>query len=301
MKVSYLGPTGTYNEEALYAAAGELPVEPEPRATIFEAVEAVERGDVPWGLVPFENSIEGSVRSTLDALAFEASRVRIAGEHDHPIRHNLIVREQLPLERIEVVLSHPQANAQCARFIREQLPGAEVRSLSSTGDAVRKVCEGEQPWAALGSAAAARAYGGLILRAGVEDAADNVTRFVWITAGEPRIPVGTSELPWRTTLVFSELGDDRPGALVEALREFSDRGVNLTRIESRPLRRGLGRYLFFVDIEGAAESGPAAEAIAALRAQAESVRVLGSYPLGGPPPPASAGRAGPPGDGDDGG
>jgi prephenate dehydratase len=286
LRVSYLGPTGTYNEEALLASAATVPgadLELAPRATIFEAIRAVEGGEVERGFVPFENSIEGSVRSTLDALAFDTSGVRIIGEHDHPIRHNLIARTDLALDEIEVVLSHPQANAQCARFIREQLPGAEVRSIASTSDGVRQVVAEEARWAALGSAAAARAFGGTILREGVEDVADNVTRFVWLTHDDFR-PERAAGVAWRTTLVFYELGDDRPGALVEALREFADRGVNMTRIESRPRREGLGRYLFFVDLDGGEEDEPQAEAIAALRGQAETVRILGSYPVAGPAP-----------------
>jgi prephenate dehydratase len=285
LRVAYLGPTGTFTEEALLASAAGADLELSPQATIFDAVNLVERGEVERGFVPFENSIEGAVRSTLDALAFDTEQVRIAGEHDHAIRHNLIAAEELELERIEVVVSHPQANAQCARFIREQLPQAEVRAIASTSDAVRQVAEVDGQWAALGSAAAAAAYDCVVLREGVEDAAENVTRFVWLARdGGPPEPVGGGERGWRTTLVFSELGDDRPGALVDALLEFSSRGVNLTRIESRPLRRGLGRYLFFVDLEGRLAEGPVAEAIAGLRGKADVVRILGSYPVGGPAP-----------------
>jgi prephenate dehydratase len=284
LRVAYLGPTGTFSEEALLEAAAGRELELSPRATIFDAVEAVESGEAELGFVPFENSIEGAVRSTLDALAFDTADVRIAGEHDHPIRHQLIARTEVDLGAIEVVLSHPQANAQCARFIREQLPGAEVRSIESTGDAVRQVAGSDRPWAALGSAAAAEAFGCVILRAGVEDEAGNVTRFVWLTGPAA---AGT-ELPaaeqWRTTLVFAELGDDRPGALVEALSEFADRGVNLTRIESRPLRRGLGRYMFFLDFDGPVSAPAATEAVEALREKAENMRILGSYPLGAGPP-----------------
>ena len=201
----------------------------------------------------------------------------IVGEYDLPIRHCLIAREELPLERIEVVLSHPQASAQCARFIRESLPRAEVRAASSTAEAVRLVSESDRPWAALGAESAAELYGAAVLRNGVEDEPDNVTRFVWV-APEGTVPEG--EGPWRTTLVFAELGEDKPGALVEALGAFSDRGVNLTRIESRPRRRGLGRYMFFLDCEGSLEDSEVAAAIADLRTKAESVRVLGSYPTG---------------------
>jgi prephenate dehydratase len=237
----------------------------------------VERGEADRALVPFENSIEGAVRSTLDTLAFDAERVTIVGEHDYAISHSLIARREVGLAAIEAVLSHPQANAQCARFIREQLPAAEVRSAPSTAEAVRVVSESERPLAALGAAGAAELYGCVVLREAVEDVPDNVTRFVWIA------PAGTDpegKGPWKTTLVFAELGEDRPGALVEALREFSERGVNLTRIESRPRRRGLGRYMFFVDLEGAITDPIVAEAIECLRGKAESVRVLGSYPTG---------------------
>ena len=200
----------------------------------------------------------------------------IVGEHDLPIRHCLIAREQLPLERIEVVLSHPQASAQCARFIRENLPAAEVRAAASTADAVRRVSETEGAWAALGAASAAKLYGAAVLRDGIEDEPDNVTRFVWVA------PAGTraeGDGPWRTSVVFAELGEDHPGALVEALQSFSNREVNLTRIESRPLRRGLGRYMFFLDLEGSGEQVEVAAAIEELRGKAESVRILGSYPV----------------------
>jgi prephenate dehydratase len=276
MRVAFLGPAGTFSEDALIAAAGEAGIEPLPRPSVHAAIQAVADGEADRALVPFENSIEGAVRSTLDTLAFEAEGITIAGEHDHPIRHSLIARTQLPLDRIEVVLSHPQASAQCTGFIRDNLAHAVVRAAASTADAVRQVAASDEPWAALGAASAARIYGCVVLREGVEDSAENVTRFVWIA------PAGTEPSgrgPWRTTLVFAELGADHPGALVEALTEFSSRDVNLTRIESRPLRQGLGRYMFFCDLEGGAADPAVAEAIEALRGKAESVRILGSYPI----------------------
>jgi prephenate dehydratase len=276
MRIAFLGPAGTFSEDALRAAVGEAEIDARPAPTVYEAIRAVAVGEAERALVPFENSIEGAVRSTLDTLAFDAPSVAIAGEHDHPITNSLIAREAVPLERVEVVLSHPQASAQCARFIREQLPLAEVRAAASTAEAVREVSRSPERWAALGAASAARIYGCVVLREGVEDAPDNVTRFVWIA------PAGTrpgGEGAWRTTLVFSELGADHPGALVEALTEFSRRQVNLTRIESRPRRRGLGRYMFFIDLDGAEDEPAVAEAIEALRGKAESVRILGSYPV----------------------
>jgi prephenate dehydratase len=277
MRIAYLGPAGTFTEDALREAAPGDEFEPLRTATIHDAILAVERGEAERALVPFENSIEGSVRSTLDTLAFDAAAVTIAGEHDYAVRAHLIAREQVELDRVEAVLSHQQPLAQCARFLRENLPGVELRSASSTAAAVRMVAESVRPWAAIGSQAAAELYGCTILREGIQDETDNVTRFVWIA------PAGTEpsgEGDWKTALVFSELGEDHPGALVDALREFSDRGVNLTRIESRPMRQGLGRDMFFCDREGAQAAGPVAEAIAALRTKAESVRILGSYPLG---------------------
>lgn len=280
MRVTYLGPPGTFSEDALRAAIGDEEVEAIPAASVYDAIVAIREGTADRALVPFENSIEGAVTATLDTLAFDADGLSLVGEYDLPIRHCLIAREELPLERIEVVLSHPQASAQCARFIRKNLPEAEVRAAASTAEAVRTVAESDLPWAALGTDSAAALYGAAVLRQGVEDEADNITRFVWV-APEGTSPSGSG--PWRTSLVFSELGEDHPGALVQALAAFSSRDVNLTRIESRPLRRGLGRYQFFVDIEGAAGDEPLASAIEDLRSKAETVRVLGSWPISAAP------------------
>jgi prephenate dehydratase len=278
MKVSFLGPAGTFTEDALREAVpAGVDVEAVRTPTVHDAILAVERGEAERALVPFENSIEGSVRSTLDTLAFETEAATIVGEHDFRVRAHLIVREGVELGEIAAVLSHPQPLAQCAGFLRENLPGVERRSVSSTAEAVRMVGESVRPWAAIGARSAADLYGCAILREGIEDEADNVTRFVWIAAsGEPP-PAGA---PARTSLVFSELGRDHPGALVDALQEFSDRGINLSRIESRPLRQGLGRYMFFCDLEGSLDDEDVAAAIEALRRKAESVRILGSYPIG---------------------
>jgi prephenate dehydratase len=277
VRIAFLGPQGTFTEDALSDAVPAGRFEPLRTPTVHDAILAVERGEADRAFVPFENSIEGSVRSTLDTLAFDTEAVTIVGEHDYAVRAHLIAGEPLELGRVEAVLSHPQPLAQCARFLREELPGAERRSVSSTAEAVRTVSEEGRPWAAIGARSAADLYGCTILREGIEDEAGNVTRFVWIA------PAGTTpegEGPWKTSLVFSELGEDHPGALVEALQVFSSRDVNLSRIESRPLRRGLGRYMFFCDLEGAEADPAISEAIAALRTKAESVRILGSYPVG---------------------
>lgn len=276
MRIAYLGPAGTFTEDALGEALEGDGFEPLRTGSIHDAILAVERGEADRALVPIENSIEGSVRPTLDTLAFEVEAVTIVGEHDYRVRVHLIAREGVRTEEVEAVLSHPQPLAQCARFLRETLPNVELRSVSSTAAAVRMVSESSRPWAALGARAAAALYGCELLQEGVEDQADNVTRFVWIAPGGTE-PEGSG--PWKTSLVFSELGADHPGALVDALGEFSSRGINLTRIESRPLRQGLGRYMFFCDLEGRDTDEVVAEAIARLRTKADSVRILGSYPL----------------------
>ncbi len=278
MRIAYLGPAGTFTEDALREALEPgAEFEALRTATIREAILAVERGEAERALVPVENSIEGSVRSTLDTLAFDAAGVTVVGEHDFAVRAMLIAREGVELERVERVLSHPQPLAQCARFLAANLPGARQEPRDSTAAAVQEVGAAAEPWAAIGARAAAELYGCRVLREGIEDEANNVTRFLWIAAAGTEPGAGAT---WKTSLVFSELGEDHPGALVEALQEFSSRAVNLTRIESRPLRSELGRYMFFCDLEGAAEEGPVAAAIEALGRKASSVRVLGSYPVG---------------------
>lgn len=276
MRIAYLGPAGTFTEDALgEALEGKQDYEALRTATIHDAIVAVERGEAERALVPFENSIEGSVRSTLDTLAFDTERVTIVGEHDFAVRAMLIARTGIETAQVSVVLSHPQPLAQCARYLRENLARAERRAVSSTAEAVRLVGESSEPWAAIGARSAAELYGCEILREGIEDEANNVTRFVWIAARGTDPAAGKD---WKTSIVFSELGEDHPGALVEALREFSSREVNLSRIESRPLRLGLGRYMFFCDLEGSTRDEAVSAAIEALRGKAESVRILGSYP-----------------------
>ncbi|HET8813834.1 MAG TPA: prephenate dehydratase [Solirubrobacterales bacterium] len=277
MRVAYLGPAGTFTEDALGEALPDGGYEPLRTPTIHDAILAVERGEADRALVPIENSLEGSIRPTLDTLAFEVSKVTIVGQHDYRVRVHLIAREGVDVEHIEAVLSHPQPLAQCARFLRERFSEVELRSVSSTAAAVRMVSESLRPWAALGARAAAELYDCEVLLEGVEDSDENITRFVWIA------PAGTEPIgegPWKTSLVFSELGADHPGALVDALSEFSTREINLTRIESRPMRQGLGRYMFFCDLEGKVDDAVVSEAIAQLESKAESVRILGSYPVG---------------------
>lgn len=289
MRTGYLGPEGTFTQEALLRWAPRDDLELVSLPTIYDTVMAVQDGSVERALVPIENSLEGSVNATLDALAMETEEVTIVGEVVHPIRHCLIARCVLELSEIETVVSHPQATAQCGRFLRARLPGVQVLAGSSTADAVRMVADHGGRWAALGNQLAAERYRCQILRSGVVDLPDNETRFVWLarrgaaprpsgaTVG-PRGQDGPPLGPWKTAIVFWGIGAEAPGWLVSCLSEFSRRGVNLTRIESRPRKQGLGRYMFFADLEGRESQRSVAQALEALRAQVEGLRVLGSFP-----------------------
>ena len=286
MRVGYFGPEGTFTQEALIEATGgrgaDGTLDAVPLPTIYDTVMAVHEGLVDRALVPIENSLEGSVNATLDALSLETEDVAIVGEVVHPIRHCLIARGELELEQIETVVSHPQATAQCARFIRTRLPGARVLQGSSTAEAVRVVADHHGPWAALGNRLAAERYGCVVLRAGVEDVADNETRFVWLApVGRPPGQPGEAAAvgPWKTALVFWGVGSEAPGWLVRCLAEFASREVNLTRIESRPRKQGLGRYMFFVELEGRDTEAHVTAALDGLRAHVETLRVLGSFPV----------------------
>lgn len=271
MKVGYLGPAGTYSEEALRESA-PAGVEEIPYPTIYDTVMAVHDGEVDRAVVPIENALEGAVSVTLDTLALDATDVRIVAEVVHPIHHCVVAARELDLAQVRRVVSHPQATAQCRRFLHERLGGAERVVAPSTADAVLSVRDSSEPEVALGSRLAAELYGCRVLVADVEDHPDNVTRFVWLApAAEAREPGS------KTSLVFWGGGDQSPGWLVHALLEFSNRGVNLTRIESRPRRTSLGHYMFFVDLEGGEGDPLVAEALSALRGQVEELRVLGSY------------------------
>ena len=273
MRVAFLGPAGTFTEEALRASAPE-PVEELPYPTVYETVMAVHNREVDRAVVPIENSLEGSVNATLDTLAGEAADVRIAREVVLPIRHCLIARAGTEIGDVTRVISHPQALPQCARFLQERLPAAERGTVGSTAEAVQRVAESSEPWAAIGSRISAELYGCRLLAEGIEDVQGNETRFVWLAPRDAPAEGGES----KTSVVFWGFNDESPGALVGVLGEFADRGINLTKIESRPRRVQLGHYMFFADLEGAAADPPVSEALEALRSRVAELRVLGSYP-----------------------
>jgi prephenate dehydratase len=274
MRVAYLGPAGTHSEEALRASAPPGSEEI-PYPTIYDAVMAVQDGTVDTAIVPIENALEGSVGVTMDTLVLDAEDVRIAAEVVHPIHHCAIAASELSLSQVERVISHPQATAQCAHFLRENLPRAEHVSAPSTADAVQSVCEmADGVTVALGSRLAADLYDCRVVAENVEDHPDNATRFVWLMRADAVVDPRPDA---KTSVVFWGGGDESPGWLVDLLSELSSRGVNLTRIESRPRRTGLGHYMFFADLEGPAGAPPVSDALDALAGHVEELRVLGSY------------------------
>lgn len=277
MRVGYFGPPGTFTEEALLSSAPDG-VEPVPFPTIHATIAALADGTVRRCVVPIENALDGSVDATLDAIAVDFEDLVIVDEVVRPITHCLVAGQATELADIEVVTSHPQALGQCREFLRGELAGARLQSADgSTADAVRRVTTpGHETWAAIGTRLAAQLYGATVLREAIEDHPGNETRFVWL-ARRGEEPVFDVER-YKTSVVFWGGGDATPGWLVRCLSELAFRGVNLTRIESRPRRMGLGHYMFFVDLEGAADAPQVAQALEALETHCEGLRTLGSYP-----------------------
>ncbi len=282
MRIGFLGPEGTFAEEALRELLGSsADMDLVPLSGVADCFEAVRSGTVPEALVPIENSIEGSVTQTLDQLAFGETPLQIRAEVVHRIRHHLIAREGVALGDVREVISHPQATAQCRRFLRRELPGVDIAAAHSTAEAVRVVSTTDQPWASIGTLRAADLYGVNVIADDIADVDDNHTRFV-LLGREPAPATGAG--PFRTSIVCM-LDRDRPGALLAILQEFAMRAVNLTRLESRPAKTGLGRYVFFIDIEGSRERDlPVAAAITAIEEQGVArVTALGSYRVAGLP------------------
>jgi prephenate dehydratase len=283
-RAGYLGPEGTFSEEALLSSVDGALVEPVALETIRHAVMAVQDRVVEWALVPIENSIEGSVTVTLDTLAGDAGEVAIVGEVVLPVRHYLIARTPLELGQIETIVSHPHVPGQCTRFLQELSKNVHIVAATSTAEAVRLVAERrDDTWAAIGTKLAAELYGCVVIAEGIQDREDNETRFIWLARGDSsvagpplRSPAGTRG---KTSLVFWGPGADRAGWLMLCLNEFARRQINLTKIESRPMRERLGHYMFFLDVEGSLAEEPVSEALDGLRVVCEQVRVLGSYPV----------------------
>ncbi|GAT69027.1 prephenate dehydratase [Planomonospora sphaerica] len=272
LKLAYLGPEGTFAEEALRILAPEA--ERLPSANVSAALDAARRGEADGAVVPLENSIEGGIATTLDELA-RSEPLLITAELLLPVEFSLLARPGKEIGDIKRVISHPAALTQCRGYIARELPDAVAVSAPSTAGAAQEVALPGSPYdAAIAARIAGEHYGLVELAGGIGDRSDTVTRFVRLSRpAPPPAPTGSD----RTSLV-AFLSDDHPGALLEMLTEFSMRGVNLTRIESRPTGDGIGRYFFHFDFEGHIADARVGEAVSGLHRVCEGVRFLGSYP-----------------------
>lgn len=271
-RLAYLGPEGTFTEEALRLM--EPDAERLPCPTVGAALNAVRSGEADGAVVPLENSLEGGITSTLDEFAW-GEPLLIAAELLLPVQFSLLARPDTELVHIKRVYTHPAAITQCRGFIARELPDAVVVAAPSTAAAAQEVSLPGSPYdAAIAAPIAGEHYGLVEIAANIGDRNDTMTRFVRVSRpGALPAPTGSD----RTTLVVF-LADDHPGALLEMLTEFSVRGVNLTRIESRPTGDGIGRYFFHFDFEGHVADARVGEAISGLHRICGEVRFLGSYP-----------------------
>jgi prephenate dehydratase len=275
LRVGFLGPHGTFAEEGLLtqpdlAAAKQVPFTSVPRI-----ITAVEDGSVDVGFVPLENSIEGSVTVTLDTLAFDTNLL-IQREVDLPVSLNLCARPGTRLDDVHTVRSHPNPLGQCRMWLARKLPDVVTAVSNSTADAAREVARSRRPGlAAIANRRAIELYGLEVLASEIEDHPENQTRFVVVGHG---IPPRTGHD--KTSIVCFQR-EDRPGSLLAILQEFAARAINLTKLESRPTKRGLGQYCFFIDFEGHITEELVADCLRNLVAKQAEVKFLGSYPVAG--------------------
>jgi len=268
----FLGPPGTFTQEALLQV-----VDPESADLIYyptpeEVILAVAKGEIGQGMVPMENSVEGTVNATIDALGFETDNLVITNEVILAVRLHLLGRAGTNLSEITEVYSMPVATAQCRRWLREHLPNAKVIAANSTAEAAGRVAYEKGSAAAIGPNLAAQLFALEVIERDVTDHPEAETRFV-VVGREPAAPAGRD----KTSLIVF-IAEDKPGALLEILTEFSSRGINLTKIESRPTKRVLGEYCFFIDLEGHVKDDIVSEAITSIEAHVAKLRLLGSYP-----------------------
>jgi chorismate mutase / prephenate dehydratase len=268
LKVAFLGPEGTFTQAAVLKHFGSS-VRALPLAAIDEVFHEVEGGVADFGVVPIENSSEGTVNHTLDM--FFSSSLKICGEVELRIHHHLMGKMS-DMDAIRRVCAHAQALAQCRGWLDQHLPEAERIAVSSNGEGARRARD-ERGTAAIAGRSAAEIYGLNMLADEIEDRADNTTRFLVI--GRKLFSASGAD---RTTLMLSGSGPDDPGALFRLLEPLAQHRVNMTRIESRPSRKRKWDYVFFIDVEGHVSDAPLAKALAELQERAAMFRVLGSYP-----------------------
>jgi prephenate dehydratase len=269
-RLAFLGPPGTFSEEA--ALKYDPTAERLPMTTITAVAGAVETGAADEGIVPIENSLEGSVSETLDLLIHAQRPLQIRRELNLNIEHYLLARPGTDVAAVEVLYVHPQTLGQCRGFIEREFPGATVEAALSNSAAVEEMMAHERS-AAIGTRRAAEIYGAEILAAGIQDRSPNITRFV-VLAHEDHEPTGRD----KTSVALAFSTEDRPGLLVGALNEFATRGINLSKIESRPSKERLGTYYFIMDVDGHRSDPLMAETLALVEARCSFFRVLGSYP-----------------------
>ena len=267
--LGFLGPSGTYTEEAclLYDPSAGL----RPYPTITAVGQAVVAGELEEGVVPIENSLEGSVNFTLDLLISQPS-LFIKGEVVVPIEHYLMAKPGTDPAKIKVVYSHPQALAQCREYLEKNFPQAEQMASLSTVLAVSDALASPVPAAAIAPRRASELNDVEVLDRGIQDVAANVTRFAVLSLSD-HAPTGRD----KTSMAFT-FDVDTPGLLYHALGEFAQRGINLFKVESRPTKQSLGQYIFLVDCAGHREESPMKDALAALSQPISMLRILGSYP-----------------------
>ena len=268
-RLAYFGPAGTFTEAATLKYDPEAQLLPFP--SIAAVAAAVDSGMADEGVVPIENSLEGSVTDTLDLLIHE-SQLSISQEVVIPIEHCLLVKPGGSAQDVKALYSHPQALGQCRRFIERCFPGIQAVAALSTAAAVGEMLQSDVPAAAIATSRAAEIYGAEILARGIQDNPANFTRFV-VLAHEDNSPTGRD----KTSLCFS-FREDRPGSLYAVLGEFATRSINLAKVESRPNKEILGRYIFLVDLEGHREDPLVKEALSGVQAAASMMKILGSYP-----------------------
>jgi len=282
--IGFLGPRGTFSQEAVKyymenirdnsdkAEEKEQNIIEQPFSSIKDMFLSLKKGEISEAIVPIENSIEGAVNETLDLLASDMD-LSIKAEVIIPVKQNLLVREGTSFDDIEYIISHPQPVGQCREFISEKLPNAEIKLVYSTARAAEIVSGGEYGLkaASIGSSVAADVYGLKILAENIQDNDNNFTRFVVISDKD-----GERTGKDKTSLVFST--ENKPGSLYRILAIFNLWDINMTRIESRPAKKKLGQYIFFVDIEGHREDDDVKDALTMIKRKTSFFRLLGSYP-----------------------
>ena len=268
-RLAYLGPPGTYSEEAamLYDEDAELVA----ATTLPGVVQCVHNGEADEGIVPVENSLEGTVTFTADLLIQETT-LKIKSELVLPIHHCLLARQGGSEEDVEVIYSHPQSLGQCREYLQRRFPNASLMPSLSNSSAVGDMLKSERRALAIAGKRAARFFGARILEEEIEDNRSNATRFI-VMAAEDGAPTGND----KTSICFN-FDADRPGSLVSVLQEFSNRGINLNKIESRPTRRSLGRYFFLADVDGHKVDESVSDALDVIAGKVSMLKVLGSYP-----------------------